>query len=77
MITISDTGNVNVDGLRVKNNGFLQDDGDNVFLGHNNASSSYSRQWYMNVTDASTNGGNIDLVFNLSDLGLSGNKIFH
>ena len=26
----------------------------------------------MNVKDASTNGGNVDLIFNLPDLGLSG-----
>ena len=37
MINLLDTSG-HVDGLRVKDNGFLQDDGDNVFLGHNNAS---------------------------------------
>ena len=35
----------------------------------------FSRKWYMNVTDASTNGGDVDLIFNLSDLGLSGEDV--
>ena len=65
----TDTGG-HVDGLRLKDKNFLKDNTDSIFLGHNNANG-FSRQWYMNVTDASTNDGDVELVFNLADLGLS------
>ena len=60
--------------LLLKDNGFLKDNKDSVFIGHNNANG-FSREWYIDVNDENSNGGNVDLIFNLVDLGLSGKNV--
>jgi len=83
----SDGSNLNASsvGLFIANNSFLADNGDYVLYGHatlsntlttNNVPSGiagrWSRDWYFDVTDISTNAGTVDLTFDFSDAGIAG-----
>jgi len=68
-------------GLSIANSTFLKDTGDDIVFGHNNASDTtpndcpsgvsprWSRVWYLDKTDVSSNGGNVDITFDFSDAG--------
>lgn len=72
-------------GLIIQNNSFLQNDGDSVVAGHaagsigstsadvpGGTTARWSRIWYMDKRDAGSNGGNLDIRFDLGDAGFSG-----
>ena len=62
--------------------GFLQDNGDYLMVGHNDAtdttgndcpsgvSSRWQRVWYFSKTDAGSNGGTVDITFDFSEGGM-------
>ncbi len=68
------------DGLGFSNTSFLKDSGDYIIAAHNGLTSTSSiatdftrsnRIWYLSKTDASNNGGNINLFFNFTAIGLT------
>lgn len=74
------------DGLRIANSSFLNDAGDGIIFGHNNAAFStlttnlpggvdkrWARLWQLDVNDgAGTVGGRVTLTFDISDAGGTG-----
>jgi alpha-tubulin suppressor-like RCC1 family protein len=71
-------------GMIVTSTGFVQDAGDYLLFGHNNEASPLTltnlpfnvksaceRVWMFHKTDQSTNGGDIDIAFDLNELELS------
>ena len=50
--------------------GIINEDGDALFIGHNDGDG-LSRQWYVDVTDASGDGGTVDFTFDANELGLT------
>ncbi|QIZ72379.1 DUF4347 domain-containing protein [Oxynema aestuarii] len=68
--------------LTIANNTYLQDNGDYLLFGHNQATNSlvttdiptgttnrWNRVWYLDKTDTNTNNGTVDLTFDFSELG--------
>ncbi|CAN2050455.1 hypothetical protein GMMP1_950003 [Candidatus Magnetomoraceae bacterium gMMP-1] len=67
--------------LSITNSGFLVDIGDSIKFGHNssgcaqittdltgtNLNSRLSREWYFDINDENSNGGNIQITFNFGD----------
>lgn len=75
-------------GLELTNSGYLQDNGDYLLFAHNTNSISevgtdlpsyhkarWSRVWYLDFSDVSSNGGNIIFTFDLSESGLGGSPV--
>lgn len=76
------------EGMIVQNGTFLQDAGDWLlfgFKGGNNQTTiadlptgwdtnpaRWSRHWYVDVTDASSNGGTVTIIFDMTDSGITG-----
>ncbi|MBN1933907.1 MAG: cadherin-like domain-containing protein, partial [Anaerolineae bacterium] len=77
-------------GIIVVNNTFLNANGDWLLFGHNTAANStttadlpsstwgsrWSRAWYMDLTDAGTTGGTVNIIFDYSDSGLGGTPTY-
>lgn len=69
-------------GLIIQNNGFLQDDGDYLLVGHDGGVNEvvtadwtdrrWSRVWACTKTDVDTTGGMVNLIFDFSDAGMTG-----
>lgn len=73
-------------GLDIANVSFLNETGDDIVFGHNNAAFAnvttnlpvgvdkrWARVWELIVTDLGPTGGNVDLTFDISDAGGQGN----
>ncbi|WP_420317393.1 BspA family leucine-rich repeat surface protein [Ekhidna sp.] len=71
-------------GLKLADDSFLLDDGDYVFAGHSGTPNGFAttdlpanhnmrlaRDWYIDISDATSNGGTINLEFDLAEMGLS------
>ncbi|MEQ9305432.1 MAG: LamG-like jellyroll fold domain-containing protein, partial [Marinoscillum sp.] len=84
---IGTTTSVSNNGLTVTDAGFLQDAGDFVTFTYSNAStdgavttninpnvidSRWERDWYISSNDANTNGGEVEITFDFSDMGVGG-----
>ncbi len=79
--TVSNSG-----GLMISDNSFLQDSSDYILTGYNLIDNSvatyddvpvgvvrrFARDWYIDVTDANSNSGSIDLGFDMSESGYRG-----
>jgi hypothetical protein len=80
------TGPASSGGLTIANNGFLQDAGDGIIFGHNNAAfdggvtanlptgvdKRWARIWQLDVNDEGGGGGNVTLTFDISEAGGTG-----
>ena len=83
IITAHRTGAASSAGLTITNSSFLQDAGDGLIFGHNNAAFAvvttnlpsgvakrWARIWQLDVNDgAGTTGGNVALTFDISEAG--------
>ncbi|WP_089354861.1 LamG-like jellyroll fold domain-containing protein [Ekhidna lutea] len=71
-------------GLKLVDQSFLLDDGDYVIAGHSGTPNAFAttdlpanhnmrlaRDWYIDISDATSNAGSIDLEFDLAEMGLS------
>ena len=86
IITTHRTGAASSGGLSIANSSFLNDAGDGIIFGHNNASFAnlttdlpggvakrWARLWQLDVNDgAGTSGGNVTLTFDISETGGQG-----
>lgn len=86
LITTHRPGPASSNGLRIANSSFLNDAGDGIIFGHNNAAFNtlttnlpagvdkrWARLWQLDVNDgAGTFGGDVTLTFDISDAGGTG-----
>ncbi len=85
IITTHRTSAASSAGLSIADSGFLNQSGDGIIFGHNNAAFTnvttdlpggvdkrWARVWQLDVNDEGANGGNVTLTFDISEAGGSG-----